>query len=91
MALVRDPMFWRRFSRAIHLDEEAKALSPQNESRQVAGCDATTSSISSSTAEIAGHEKVPSFKQSAVYSYVFLASLGLLDICYIFCYSEKRS
>lgn len=25
MALVRDPAFWRRFSRAIHLDEEAKA------------------------------------------------------------------
>ncbi|EAW10952.1 uncharacterized protein ACLA_065860 [Aspergillus clavatus NRRL 1] len=25
MALVRDPMFWKRFSRAVHLDEEAKA------------------------------------------------------------------
>lgn len=24
MALVRDPAFWRRFSRAIHLDEEAR-------------------------------------------------------------------
>ncbi|PYH91099.1 hypothetical protein BO71DRAFT_333001 [Aspergillus ellipticus CBS 707.79] len=24
MALVRDPAFWRRFSLAIHLDEEAK-------------------------------------------------------------------
>lgn len=23
MALVRDPAFWRRFSRAVHLDEEA--------------------------------------------------------------------
>ncbi|PLN86814.1 hypothetical protein BDW42DRAFT_157771 [Aspergillus taichungensis] len=68
MALVRDPMFWRRFSRAIHLDEEAKALSPQNESKQVAGSGETTSSISSSTAEIAGHEKVPSIKKSAGYS-----------------------
>ncbi|KAE8148080.1 hypothetical protein BDV25DRAFT_159025 [Aspergillus avenaceus] len=25
MALVIDPGFWKRFSRAIHLDEEAKA------------------------------------------------------------------
>ncbi|KAF9895245.1 hypothetical protein FE257_000147 [Aspergillus nanangensis] len=25
MALVRDPAFWRRFSRAIYLDAEAKA------------------------------------------------------------------
>ncbi|PYH53613.1 uncharacterized protein BO96DRAFT_344762 [Aspergillus niger CBS 101883] len=24
MALVRDPAFWKRFSAAIHLDEEAK-------------------------------------------------------------------
>lgn len=70
MALVRDPMFWRRFSRAIHLDEEAKALSPHPESKPVAGSGETTSSISSSTAEMAGHEKVPSMKKSAVYSYV---------------------
>ncbi|KAK1145009.1 hypothetical protein N8T08_004724 [Aspergillus melleus] len=25
MALARDPAFWRRFSRAIHMDEEAKS------------------------------------------------------------------
>ncbi|KAL4911836.1 hypothetical protein BDW62DRAFT_207056 [Aspergillus aurantiobrunneus] len=25
MALVRDPWFWRRFSRAVHLDEEIKS------------------------------------------------------------------
>lgn len=25
MALVRDPAFWRRFSRAIHLDAEARS------------------------------------------------------------------
>lgn len=24
MALVRDPYFWKRFSTAVHLDEEAK-------------------------------------------------------------------
>lgn len=24
MALVRDPWFWRRFSRAVHLDEEVR-------------------------------------------------------------------
>lgn len=24
MALVRDPAFWKRFSAAMHLDEEAK-------------------------------------------------------------------
>ncbi|KAJ5558012.1 hypothetical protein N7535_009503 [Penicillium sp. DV-2018c] len=29
MALVRDPYFWKRFSTAVHLDEEAKA-SEQN-------------------------------------------------------------
>ncbi|QMW46250.1 hypothetical protein G4B11_009705 [Aspergillus flavus] len=32
MALVRDPAFWRRFSRAIHLDEEAKASKTENKS-----------------------------------------------------------
>ncbi|PLB37599.1 uncharacterized protein BDW47DRAFT_106478 [Aspergillus candidus] len=68
MALVRDPMFWRRFSRAIHLDEEAKGLSPPNESKPVAGSGETVSSISSSSAEIAAHEKVPSIKKSAVCS-----------------------
>jgi hypothetical protein len=31
MALVRDPLFWKRFSRAVHLDEEAKAAA-QNKS-----------------------------------------------------------
>ncbi|GFF44371.1 conserved hypothetical protein [Aspergillus udagawae] len=31
MALVRDPLFWKRFSRAVHLDEEAKAAA-QNRS-----------------------------------------------------------
>ncbi|KAE8375546.1 hypothetical protein BDV26DRAFT_294934 [Aspergillus bertholletiae] len=30
MALARDPAFWRRFSRAIHLDEEAKTSSTEN-------------------------------------------------------------
>ncbi|PWY78088.1 hypothetical protein BO94DRAFT_626675 [Aspergillus sclerotioniger CBS 115572] len=29
MALVRDPAFWKRFSAAIHLDEEAKAGTDQ--------------------------------------------------------------
>ncbi|KAJ5580269.1 uncharacterized protein N7459_006254 [Penicillium hispanicum] len=27
MALVRDPYFWKRFSTAVHLDEEAKGIS----------------------------------------------------------------
>lgn len=27
MALVRDPYFWKRFSTAVHLDEEAKGVS----------------------------------------------------------------
>lgn len=31
MTLVRDPLFWKRFSRAVHLDEEAKAAA-QNKS-----------------------------------------------------------
>lgn len=31
MALVQDPEFWRRFSRAIHLDEEAKGPSESAE------------------------------------------------------------
>lgn len=31
MALVRDPDFWRRFSRAIRLDEEAKGPSESAE------------------------------------------------------------
>ncbi|KAJ5757201.1 uncharacterized protein N7511_007383 [Penicillium nucicola] len=26
MALVRDPCFWKRFSTAVHMDEEAKAV-----------------------------------------------------------------
>ncbi|KAJ5121059.1 uncharacterized protein N7515_009020 [Penicillium bovifimosum] len=28
MALVRDPYFWKRFSTAVHLDEESKAAEP---------------------------------------------------------------
>ena len=31
MALVRDPLFWHRFSLAVHLDEEAKASMGKNE------------------------------------------------------------
>ncbi|KAH2415334.1 hypothetical protein KXV81_005879 [Aspergillus fumigatus] len=31
MTRVRDPLFWKRFSRAVHLDEEAKAAA-QNKS-----------------------------------------------------------
>jgi len=27
MALVRDPYFWKRFSTAVHLDDEAKSAS----------------------------------------------------------------
>ncbi|CAI7596578.1 unnamed protein product [Penicillium glandicola] len=26
MALVRDPYFWKRFSTAVHMDEESKAV-----------------------------------------------------------------
>ncbi|KAI2699424.1 uncharacterized protein N7518_005722 [Penicillium psychrosexuale] len=26
MALVRDPYFWKRFSTAVHMDEESKAI-----------------------------------------------------------------
>ncbi|KAJ5807638.1 hypothetical protein N7447_011094 [Penicillium robsamsonii] len=26
MALVRDPYFWKRFSAAVHMDEESKAV-----------------------------------------------------------------
>ncbi|KAJ5951669.1 uncharacterized protein N7479_010082 [Penicillium vulpinum] len=26
MALVRDPCFWKRFSTAVHMDEESKAV-----------------------------------------------------------------
>lgn len=28
MALVRDPYFWKRFSTAVHMDEESKAVDP---------------------------------------------------------------
>ncbi|PYI20109.1 hypothetical protein BO99DRAFT_402120 [Aspergillus violaceofuscus CBS 115571] len=31
MAQNRDPAFWRRFSLAIHLDEESKASTPEKE------------------------------------------------------------
>lgn len=30
MALVRDPFFWKRFSTAVHQDEEAKSASTLN-------------------------------------------------------------
>lgn len=30
MALVRDPYFWKRFSKAVHQDEEAKSASTLN-------------------------------------------------------------
>lgn len=26
MALVRDPYFWKRFSAAVHMDEESRAV-----------------------------------------------------------------
>ncbi|MCJ1258413.1 hypothetical protein MMC24_006246 [Lignoscripta atroalba] len=29
MAAVRDPAFWKRFSKAVHLDEEASSASTQ--------------------------------------------------------------
>jgi len=29
MAVVRDPAFWRRFSMAVHLDEEAQTAKPE--------------------------------------------------------------
>ncbi|OCK87354.1 uncharacterized protein K441DRAFT_691216 [Cenococcum geophilum 1.58] len=29
MAVVRDPAFWRRFSMAVHLDEEAQTARPE--------------------------------------------------------------
>ncbi|CAG7940018.1 unnamed protein product [Penicillium salamii] len=29
MALVRDPCFWKRFSTAVHMDEESKAADQQ--------------------------------------------------------------
>jgi hypothetical protein len=29
MAVVRDPAFWRRFSVAVHLDEEAQTAKPE--------------------------------------------------------------
>ncbi|OJJ08637.1 hypothetical protein ASPVEDRAFT_111956, partial [Aspergillus versicolor CBS 583.65] len=31
MALVRDPWFWRRFSRAVHLDEEVRTPTEEKE------------------------------------------------------------
>ncbi|OJJ54101.1 hypothetical protein ASPSYDRAFT_93862 [Aspergillus sydowii CBS 593.65] len=31
MALVRDPWFWRRFSRAVHLDEEVRTPTDEKE------------------------------------------------------------
>ncbi|RMJ26282.1 hypothetical protein PHISP_02859 [Aspergillus sp. HF37] len=32
MTVARDPCFWRRFSLAVHLDEEAKGSTEKNES-----------------------------------------------------------
>ncbi|KAL5334869.1 hypothetical protein BJX70DRAFT_402170 [Aspergillus crustosus] len=32
MALVRDPWFWRRFSRAVHLDAEVNTPTEEKES-----------------------------------------------------------
>ncbi|KAL4994724.1 hypothetical protein BDV10DRAFT_188767 [Aspergillus recurvatus] len=31
MALVRDPFFWQRFSRAVHLDEEVRFPTEEKE------------------------------------------------------------
>ncbi|KAL4783436.1 hypothetical protein BJX76DRAFT_357991 [Aspergillus varians] len=32
MTLVRDPWFWRRFSRAVHLDEEVRSPTEEKKS-----------------------------------------------------------
>lgn len=34
MALIRDPGFWRRFSLAVHRDEEAKGAADNREQEQ---------------------------------------------------------
>ncbi|KAJ5606780.1 hypothetical protein N7537_003399 [Penicillium hordei] len=34
MALVRDPYFWKRFSAAVHMDEESRALDQGNKTKQ---------------------------------------------------------
>ena len=35
MALVRDPFFWQRFSRAVHLDEEIRSTTEEKEQSYV--------------------------------------------------------
>ncbi|KAJ9491839.1 hypothetical protein VN97_g1384 [Penicillium thymicola] len=34
MALVRDPYFWKRFSTAVHMDEESKAVDQGGQTKQ---------------------------------------------------------
>ncbi|KAJ5782063.1 hypothetical protein N7457_003837 [Penicillium paradoxum] len=34
MALVRDPCFWKRFSTAVHMDEEAKVVDLGEETKE---------------------------------------------------------
>ncbi|OQE35123.1 hypothetical protein PENCOP_c014G03195 [Penicillium coprophilum] len=34
MALVRDPYFWKRFSAAVHMDEESKAVHQGTKTKQ---------------------------------------------------------
>jgi hypothetical protein len=34
MALVRDPFFWKRFSTAVHLDEESKAVDLESKAQK---------------------------------------------------------
>ncbi|KAJ5484605.1 hypothetical protein PEX1_074350 [Penicillium expansum] len=34
MALVRDPYFWKRFSTAVHMDEESKAVEQRTHTKQ---------------------------------------------------------
>ncbi|KOS37668.1 hypothetical protein ACN38_g11536 [Penicillium nordicum] len=34
MALVRDPYFWKRFSTAVHMDEESKAVDQGGQAKQ---------------------------------------------------------
>ncbi|KGO69810.1 hypothetical protein PITC_042730 [Penicillium italicum] len=34
MALVRDPYFWKRFSTAVHMDEESKAIDQGTQTKQ---------------------------------------------------------
>ncbi|KAJ5251118.1 hypothetical protein N7489_001528 [Penicillium chrysogenum] len=36
MALVRDPYFWKRFSTAVHMDEELRAVDQGPQTKQYA-------------------------------------------------------